>query len=232
MKRRFLTYNTRHGQGVFSLVSLVRTARTIAAADPHVVALNELYRLPGGYDQPAILARLLGMHVEFHAVHRTGPLEYGNALLSREPIEPVAYIDLPKRWESRGMLVAHTVVEGVTVRVATTHLSLSRATRAEQIALVADTLRDGIELPTVLAGDLNCGYGELGPLLEVLRYAETPPPTYPSLRPSTAYDHIMWSDHWELERLETLRSLASDHVPLRADLLLEAEQPRATTDAE
>ena len=226
---RFLSYNVRHGQGVLSPVSLRRTARMIASLRPDVVMLSELYRWPGRYDQPALIARALGMSQLFQANVVKGRLEYGNAILSRWPLELVSDVHLPKRREARGLLVGAVEMEGTRVIVAATHLSLHRKTRAEQLEVIAGVLvahacantRAGTDAPTVLAGDFNCEPRELGPLLGSLRMAEHPPPTYPSVAPVAHYDHILWSDHWRLDAIATSRSLASDHLPIHADLDLD-----------
>jgi endonuclease/exonuclease/phosphatase family metal-dependent hydrolase len=73
-------------------------------------------------------------------------------------------------------------------------------------------------MPTVLCGDFNCGVRELTPLLGRFHMAENPPRTYPSLSPFTTYDHILWTSDVRLRRIEARASLASDHVPLVAEL--------------
>ena len=215
---RFLTYNVRHGQGVLSPVSLRRTARVIAALQPDVVVANELYRWPGRHDQPALLASALGMSALFQANVVTGRLEYGNAILSRWPLELVANVRLPKRREARGLLVAAVAPEGARVLVGATHLALHRQTRAEQLGVIASTLAGLGASPTVLCGDFNAGPRELRPLLGSLRMANDPPLTFPSIAPVAAYDHILWSSQWRLTGIATARSLASDHLALYADL--------------
>jgi len=217
---RFLTYNVRHGQGVFSPVSLARIARAIASIEPDVVVVNELYRWPGRYDQPASLARLLGMEHLFQANTRFGTVEYGNAILSRWPLELVADVLLPKRREPRGLLIAAVTLEGQRVLVGATHLALHRQTRSGQLGAIAAALASLPDAPRVLCGDFNCGPGELGPLLAELSLNRDTPPTYPSLAPLASLDHILWSDHWNLRSMATARSLASDHLPLYADLKL------------
>jgi len=217
---RFLTYNVRHGQGVLSRVSLARTARTIASLEPDVVVVNELYRWPGRYDQPASLARLLGMEHLFQANIRFGPVEYGNAILSRSALALVADVALPMRRQPRGLLTAAVALEGARVLVGATHLALHRQTRAEQLGAIAAALAPLPDAPRVLCGDFNCEPGELGPVLDGLRMNPDAPLTYPSLAPLARLDHILWSEHWDLRAMATARSLASDHMPLYADLEL------------
>jgi len=216
---RVLSYNVRHAQGVASLISVRRTARTIAALAPDVVGANELYRWPGRYDQPALLAELLGMHVVFQPNVVAGPIEYGNALLSRKPLCVVAEIDLPHRRERRGLLLAETVAAGRSVIVGVTHLSLSRQTRALQAAAIAEAIAQLGDRPVVLCGDLNADIREFGALRAVLTCAERPPSTYHALLPRAAYDHVLWSSHFAVQAVAATRSLASDHLPVYADLV-------------
>lgn len=216
---RVVSYNVRHGQGVASLVSLRRTARTIAAIAPDIVAANELYRWPGRYDQPGTLARLLDMHVSFQANVIFGRIEYGNALFSREPLRLAAEVDLPHRWERRGLLLAETRVGGADVIAGVTHLSLRRETRAQQVAAIAETFAGLGDRPAVLCGDLNADLRELGPLTAVLRCPDAPPSTYHALLPRVAIDHVLWSRHFEEHAVAAVRSLASDHLPVYVDLM-------------
>lgn len=217
---RFMTYNVRHGQGVMSPVSLARTARTIAAVKPDVVVVNELYRLPGHYDQPGTLGRFLGMHVLFHSANTNGRLEYGNAILSREPLRLVEQLELPKRMESRGLMVGEMEHDGRCVHLAVTHLSLHRATRASQVTAIAEWFSRSSHVPSILGGDFNGGRHELGGLEPHFSLDELGLLTYPSIAPFTTYDHLAWNRHWEMAGMSTHRSLASDHLPLYADFSL------------
>ena len=84
-----------------SRARLARIAAIIAELDLDLVALQEVAVLtPNGdlHDQPAELARLTGMHVRYAAVHAfalvepedghaIGAATWGNAILSRRPLE-------------------------------------------------------------------------------------------------------------------------------------------------
>lgn len=215
---RVATYNIRHGLGVARPVSLERVARVIAALDADLVALNEVFRGGRHRDQAGTLARLTESTELFQANARFGRGDYGNAFLSRVPLRLRADVKLPRGRERRGGMLAEAEVGGRTACVAVTHLALSKRARAEQIAVLARALpRD---MPLVLAGDLNCTAEELGPLLEFLRDIVPAPATYPSWWPLRAYDHILFSRDWTLIGSGTRRTLASDHLPLYADLRL------------
>jgi len=116
-------------------------------------------------------------------------------------------------------LACELEVDGMRLRFASTHLALHRETRAAAIKMLAEKLP--ADLPLVLAGDFNAGVAELEPLATAgLTVPQSPPPSFPSLRARSPLDHIAFSAHWELEELATVRSLASDHLPVVAELRL------------
>jgi endonuclease/exonuclease/phosphatase family metal-dependent hydrolase len=215
---RIVTYNIRHGRGVDQLVSTRRIAAVLAALEPDVVCLNEVRSVPALSDQPRVLARLLGLRGLFQHNHGAFFMRSGNLLLARGPVSLAADLLLPGGLEQRGCLVARVETGGLRFLVATTHLSLGRSARAVQLADLAARLpRD---LPLVVAGDLNCALTEATALRAALAFADPAPATFPSRRPRRALDHVGWSRHWRPTTLRTVPSLASDHLPLVADLEL------------
>src|SRR5688500_8381796 len=67
-RRRVLSYNIHHGEGTDRKFDLERLAKIIRAAEPDVVALQEVdrkTRRASGVDQAAELGKLTDMHVEF-----------------------------------------------------------------------------------------------------------------------------------------------------------------------
>lgn len=214
---RILTYNIRHGEGVDGRVSSGRIARVIREAEPDVVGLNEVWRLKGLWDQPRVIAEALGFESVFDPNHERLFYGIGNQLLTRGALESWENLHPPGGMERRGCLIARIELDATRIAFASTHLSLGRAVRAAQLAFLAEKLpRD---VPLVLAGDLNCEVGELGVLGELLEIP-TPPRTFPSIRPRKAFDHVLFSRHWELVSLEALRTMASDHRPVVAELAL------------
>lgn len=164
-----------------------------------------------------MLGERLGMESAFHVAEQIGPLRQGNLVLTRGHIDRVTEIALPRHVERRGCVVADIILSGASFRFANTHLSLHRATRTRQIALLAEQLKG--DTPLVLTGDFNCKPAELAPLADFLTPA-APLPTYPSVHPSRALDYVWYSRHWRLLGEETRRSYASDHLPLVVDLEL------------
>src|SRR3954462_12200899 len=75
-----LTYNIHHGAGGDAKVDIRRIADVIKRVHPDLVALQEVDRKPnrsGGIDEPAMLAELTGMHVEFGPTMLFDEGEYG-----------------------------------------------------------------------------------------------------------------------------------------------------------
>jgi endonuclease/exonuclease/phosphatase family metal-dependent hydrolase len=220
---RFATYNIRHARGADLKLSTARVAETIRAIAPHAIGLQEVWRKDGGTDQAPEIAGPLGMDWRYLEAHRRGRTVLGNAVLTSGTILGSAEVELARRRESRGVLVAEIQAGDVRFVFASTHLSLSRETRALQIAqlvrVVAERPRD---LPLVLTGDFNAASGELAPLREVLTVVDAPPATFPSPWPVRSIDHVAFSAHWRLAELFSPSGIASDHRPLVADLELVA----------
>jgi endonuclease/exonuclease/phosphatase family metal-dependent hydrolase len=211
-----MTYNIRHGQGIDGRFSSARIASVIREAEPDAAALSEVWRFPGLFHQPKRLSKRTSMACRHTENHWWGPLSTGNTVLSRGPV--LDWMDIPLEGvvEKRGCTVIETELHGRRLRIAATHLSLHRERREQQIAILAHKLP--MDLPLIVGGDFNCGVTELEPLRAILNLIDSPPKTFPSMSPQRSIDHILWSDHFELERMWTVASPASDHLPLLAEL--------------
>jgi endonuclease/exonuclease/phosphatase family metal-dependent hydrolase len=215
---RFLTYNIRHAEGYDGWVSNSRVARIVSEAQPDVVGLNELWHIPRIFEQPRLLAERIKMNWEFQTTTKYLVQSLGNAVMTTGEIAGCRNLELPRGIEHRGALLVDIVLGGVEMTFGSTHLSLGRAKRAQQI----ETLRRELprDRPLVLAGDFNCLPDELAPLGEFMGMIPHSPATFPAIRPRKALDHILFSSHWTLAEVRTIRSLASDHLALVADLTL------------
>ena len=163
---RFVTYNIQYGKGRDGRFDLRRIADAVREAD--VIALQEVERYyvrSGMVDQAAELAGLLpdhhwvygpGLDVDASLRDRAGRLvhrrrQFGNMLLSREPILSSRCFPLPKL----GTVIQHSLqrvaLEGVIsggsggsgpVRVYSIHLThLADATRGPQVDAILDIHR-------------------------------------------------------------------------------------------
>lgn len=237
---RLMTYNTHGCSGTDGRVSPLRIARAIGEQRPDIVALQELdlgRRRSRAEDQAAIIAAELGMHAVFCPTITRGEEHYGHALLSFWPIEVVNRSRLPsdnRSWfkEPRSAIWARVLVGGQRVNVITTHLGLGVRERFLQMQMLMG--RDWIgsipeNEPVILCGDFNClprsaPYNLAAPRLRDVQRGRRPQPTFSSIRPMVRLDHIFLSPQVESLGVTVPRNdltrVASDHLPLLADLRL------------
>ncbi|GJD50333.1 hypothetical protein OPKNFCMD_3072 [Methylobacterium crusticola] len=245
---RVLTYNVRRCLGTDGRLSPERIAAVIAACRPDVVALQELdvgRRRTGGVDQAQAIADRLGMGSHFHPALQVMEERYGDAILTALPSRLVRAEGLPglarrPGLEPRGALWAAVAVRGREVQVITTHLGLDRRERLAQVSALTGPRWLGdpaCRAPVVLLGDLNAV-----PLSRAYRHlaarltdAEGGPfggwarPTFPARLPALRLDHIFVGGGIVSRGIRTLRAgearLASDHLPLVADLAFAPPRP-------
>jgi endonuclease/exonuclease/phosphatase family metal-dependent hydrolase len=160
--------------------------------------------------------------------------QYGIALLSRTPLYEARNLLLtrPRGGEQRGLLGATVDVEDRPVRVFCTHLQhRSRTERFAQATEIAESLADGAG-PVVVMGDLNARPGdpEIAPLTEVLHDAWVTAGdgagfTFDAATPHARIDYILTSADLVARTAAVLPTDASDHLPVVADLELDAVAP-------
>jgi len=250
---RVMTYNTHSCSGMDGRVSPSRIARVIRQQSPDIVALQEVDHgraRSRGEDQATLIANSLGYHVVFCRTVTHGDNDhYGHALLSRHPIEIIKVAPLPHApggwWpESRCALWARVEINGTPVNVVTTHLGLSPRERVAQMEalLGPDWLGPVIATePVIMCGDFNLSPGSapyrlaMKKLRDVQsgRVGHRPLATFSSARPLLRLDHIFVSSHFDTNRAfvprNDLTRLASDHLPLLADLSFSAADVETTT---
>ena len=235
---RVLSYNIHHGRGADGVVDLGRIAAVIEAADPDVVALQEVDRgvaRTDRIDEPAELARLTGMTAVFERNITYQGGDYGNALLTRLPIVRSRNVHLPSYTENeqRGVLVVDLEGPGDSgpIRVFATHLDYHPPDR-ERLAsadLINELADEYPERPSVLMGDLNASPdGEVLSRFDAswTRANAGPIPTYPAEGPSKQIDYVLLrpADRWRVVEVRVLdEPAASDHRPILAVLEAVAE---------
>jgi endonuclease/exonuclease/phosphatase family metal-dependent hydrolase len=232
------TFNIHHGVGLHGRLDLRRTAEAVTAAGLDVVALQEVDRRWSArsrfVDQAGFLAERLGMHMSFGPCvvrdrRQDGPREYGNALLSRHPIEKTrsTLLPRPRGGEQRGLLEADIVVGGHTLRCLATHLHhLSRAERLAQVEAINTTIVDR-DVPTVLLGDLNARPGSPEIAVATRHLVDawtvgggTDGYTFSARSPHVRIDYVLASPDIAVEAARVVPTDASDHLPLSVDLRL------------
>lgn len=241
MKLRVVTWNIHKCiGGIDRRYDLARTVDTLGELAPDVCLLQEVdagVRRSNGDHQVELLAEGVGLahRAWFPNVNVRGGGTYGNAILSRFPLDEVRNIDLSVPYKKRRS-VLHAVtrvhLDGHvrTVHVYNMHLGLAQYERRRQLATFLDSHPfQGLhhDTPVIVGGDLNDVWGNLGELLVPagFRGHERKPRTFPAWGPLRPLDSLYVRGKvrlMELMRGETeLSKRASDHRPLLADLVVE-----------
>lgn len=227
-----MTWNIHLGKGRDGHLDLERVARVICAESPDVVALQELdtnQERTGGVDQPAELARLLGMHACFSpAVHRPGGGRYGQALLSRAKPRAQTIVPLPGPPDREPRTLIELEIELATTRVRfqAVHLGLGLRERLGQTTAILARHQNSV--PCVLMGDLNAS--PWMPTIRRLgkRFRDATPhagATWPSVFPWRRLDYILLGGRVRCASGHVISggeaSFASDHLGVSAELVFD-----------
>ena len=226
---RILTYNTRGSLGMDGLRSTRRIAQTVRQLSPDIVCFQEIHqRMPqsGGEDQPGMLSRYLGRSFIFQRNLRMGMGNYGIGIATRATIVTAKEHKLPSAREQRGALELRlrdvAGIGGLTVFC--THWGLDSEEREKQAAFLVPLINEA-KGPVVFCGDLNEGPEASGykALVDgsglVDADAQQNRPTFIADDPKERIDYILHSPTLTAHYVEVVNSLASDHLPLLADLM-------------
>lgn len=231
---RLMSFNIRFGANLYGKPDLPNTIRTIAAAEPDIVALQEVdkhWAKRSGYaDQALALSQALGMHAVYGANLDLEPpapglprRQYGTAVLSKYPIVNSCNYPLSSfGYEQRGLLETEIDLNGYRLRVYCIHMGLTpeqRIAQAEEamavigrnsgpILLAGDfnAVPDSPELRYMLSGGLSDSFAEVADNL-----------TFPSDVPQGRIDYMLFSNRLELRQATVVKSTASDHRPIFGD---------------
>jgi endonuclease/exonuclease/phosphatase family metal-dependent hydrolase len=232
---RVMSYNIHHGEGVDGKVDLERIAKLIVEARADVVALQEVDRgteRTQKRDLPAELAKLTGLIVRFdkNIAHQGG--DYGNAVLTKFPLKSAknTHLKMAGPGEQRGIQQLLLDVRGREVLFLNTHLDHRRdeAERLLSAAQVSEIVAGAGKLPVIFCGDFNATPESQtsARLQEFLTdtwavVGRGPGFTIPVAKPAKRIDYV-WISREFIEPLtmEVLRSNASDHLPVVAELRL------------
>jgi endonuclease/exonuclease/phosphatase family metal-dependent hydrolase len=229
---RILTYNIHHGEGVDGKFDLPRIAKVITSVKPDVVALQEVDKKTqraSGVDQAAELGKLTKMHAVFGKAMDYSGGEYGEAVLSRWPIESTRNVALPasEGHEPRAALSIRVKIPDtdITFTFIGTHLDHTRdpANRVAQMKKINEALVTGEhrDTPSILAGDLNA-VPDSEPMKIAFEHwrdgsANDPQPTIPVVNPTRRIDYVLYrpASRWKVVETRVLdEQVASDHRPV------------------
>lgn len=219
---RVLTYNIHHGEAMDKQFDYDRLAQVINDLSPDIVALQEVDNGTGraaGVDQAALLGKLCRMH---HAFGQAMPYQggqYGEAVLSRFPIQETRVHPLPYSvgQEPRAALEVVIEPEGLgPIRFVGTHLChQSNETRMQQTRRLGQLLPAEGGQPVILAGDFNARPGS-APMSVLLDNG-----WLDVVAPRSIIDYILLrkADPWQVKEVVIVdEPVVSDHDPVLAVL--------------
>lgn len=223
------TWNIHGAVGTDGRYAPGRIVDVLAEIGADVVALQEVASQEEHASFLTDLERATGFHIVAGMLRQRHGSDFGNAILSRYPVLSVERLDLcVNHYEPRGALdVCVDVGLAAPLRVMGTHLGLRPGERREQVRRILAAVERDNPHPTLLMGDLNEWYLWGRPLRwlhEHFREIPAAPPTFPARRPLFALDRIWVSPSGSVRRLARhstpLSRIASDHLPLTADIVV------------
>jgi len=230
---RVMTYNIHVGIGMDKKLDLPRIAEVIRSQHVDLVGLQEVDRgvtRTGQVDEIAELARLTAMDYAFAFNLKYQGGQYGVAILSKAPILATDHrlYQNTREAERRGFIRAVVKVKGREINFVTTHLDYQyedgRLFESQQLL----TALNEVKGPLIVVGDFNDV--PAGGAYQLMRnnfddgWAETRASdqgfSYPADKPAKRIDYIFYrrSDRIHAKRAWIVNTLASDHVPVVADL--------------
>lgn len=238
---RIMTFNVHSCIGVDGKISPERIARIIGRHKPDIVALQELdmrRQRTGGVDQPHIIAKQLEMIYHFHPSIQIEDERYGNAVLSRYPMELIRAGRLPSiienpLVETRGAIWVTIDIAGTKINFFNTHLGFfpREGIYQTKALLGPEWMKHPVcQGPVILCGDFNALPNSqlCRSIKEVLRDAQvgldnhSPKATWFSHYPLGRIDHVFVGPGIEVTHVEVSRTdldkIASDHLPLIVDI--------------
>ncbi|HEY3042126.1 MAG TPA: endonuclease/exonuclease/phosphatase family protein [Pyrinomonadaceae bacterium] len=230
---RVMTYNIHVGVGMDKQLDLQRIAEVINGQHPDLVGLQEVDRgvnRTEGKDEIAELAKLTSMNYAFaHNLDYQGG-QYGVAILSRFPIGAIDHRKFENRREAerRGMIRVEVHLGVKTINFVTTHLDYQfedgRVFETEQLLEFLSASKG----PLIVVGDFNDdpaggAYKLMAAGFEdawMRARAKGEGWSYPADKPVKRIDYIFTrpSDSVRAKRAWLLSTLASDHLPVVAEL--------------
>ena len=228
---RIATYNVHGCVGTDGVFCIPRIGEVIAGLDAQVVGLQEVDSSPQSEQRADLeqLAEATGLTAVAGGIRAGARGTYGNALLTNLPVLRSRTLDLSVHGrEPRGALEVYVKAEDAIVRIVVAHLGLAPWERREQSRRLVETLAStptDIEA-TILLGDVNEWFTWGRPLrwLHAALGRSAHIATFPSILPMFALDRIWVRPRASLQRSWRVRNnmtrRASDHLPLRADIML------------
>ena len=230
---RVMTYNIHVGVGMDKKLDLARIAGVINQQHPDLVGLQEVDRgveRTQRIDEISELAKLTKMEYAFAFNLKYQGGQYGVAILSKFPIlatDHHLYLNT-REAERRGFIRAEVRIGGRLINFVTTHLDYQYEDgRVYETQQLLAAMKD-VKGPLIVVGDFNDV--PTGQAYKLMRdsfddaWSATRPNdegfSYPTDKPAKRIDYIFMrqADGIKAKRAGIPETLASDHVPVVADL--------------
>ncbi len=233
---KVISWNVHGCVGADSRRDVDRVARVLSGADADLIGLQEVdcrKPLTSGETQLERLASLTSLDAVAGPTRHEGEGFFGNALLSRHSIGDVASIDVSVRGrEPRGILRGRLRIGKQSVELFNTHFGLNRRERRRQVQRLieaADALHDAT---LIVLGDFNEWRARAAALVRLSAAFGAVPAvgTFPSRFPLLALDRVWVRPRTALKSVSAMQTplakVASDHLPIRADVALTMNEER------
>ncbi|MCM8532962.1 MAG: endonuclease/exonuclease/phosphatase family protein [Lentisphaeraceae bacterium] len=242
---KVLTFNILGGRNVDGAHNLKRIAKIINTMKPDIVAMQEVDKNTRRIKKRNItkeIAELTGMHYAFGKAMNFDGGEYGEAILSKEPILEVINHPLPAQENAEPRAALEAIVQfphsNKKYSFIATHLDHleSNSNRLMQVKAINKIL-SAKKQPYILAGDLNATPNSKTMKLinQHLDFGNSRNPTYPVKSPKLKIDWIGVDklSAWRLDKVYTatefksdkewlkLLEITSDHLPMMKEYTLE-----------
>ena len=230
------TYNIHKCVGIDRRYSPERIVDVLREIDADVVGLQEVLchsRSHRRDNQAEFIAEELGLHFCHGENRKHNGGGYGNAVLSRFPIESFENHDISvKRYEPRGCLRTDIAVNvDKALHFVNLHMGTSYFERRLQVRkLLAEHVLGNSDAARkrIIAGDFNEWISGLTTRLLRSRFNSVDPKlhlgttrTFPGIVPLVHLDHIYFDDAFTLKNAVLHKSrtalVASDHLPIVAE---------------
>ncbi len=210
---RIASYNIHRCIGCDGQHNPQRVARVLQSLDADIIALQEV-----GFetDKEHNVLQYLGTSIDAQVIEGITLLDerghYGNAILSRLPIDAIRLHDISvSHCEPRGVIELQLTINGQQMQLLATHLGLRPAERRSQVDYLLALLRDSHADMQILMGDLNqwwLGSRSRRRLQQYFSSAENrqrqcpAPRTFPARWPLFSLDRILLRPAELCDRLE------------------------------
>ncbi len=235
---KVMTYNIHHANppSEEDKINIDAIVKVIEAEKPDLVALQEVdfdTERSGEENQAELIAEALDMQYYFAKAIDYDNGQYGNAILSKYPLNNPETHKLPnnpdENTEKRVLAIAEIEIEDVELIFGSTHLDYRKDSKS-RILQVKELIEfsNGKELPLIIGGDFNDSPdSETIDLMdsEFERTCRTCPPTIPVNELNQTIDFVFYKhpeNRFNVKFHKVIdEKYASDHLPVFAEIVVE-----------